>query len=277
MTNNAVCNYDFTLWNKEKQWDIIEVKEKLNLIAKKWCFQLEDAGSGEHYQGRFSLKVKKRIGEFSFFSAHLSKTSKENQGNDFYVCKEETRVLGPWRDTDINVPRQVREVESLYTWQKDIEEDIGKWNTRTINIIYDKKGNIGKSTLVAYLCCTRPEEVKAVPALNNYKDIMGMILCMPTAKMYLIDMPRGLDKSHQGEFFSAIEHIKNGHAFDTRYSYKEKWFDCPNIWIFTNVLPDTDFLSPDRWRIWKIEEGKLKALCCNTNFNLPGTSGTTKE
>lgn len=249
---NAVCNYDFTLWNKEDKIDVDTLKSELNRISKKWCFQLEDAGSGGHYQGRMSLKVKKRIGEFSLMGAHLSKTSTENQCNDFYVCKEDTRIGGPWRDTDLYIPRQVREVESLYKWQKNIEDDIYVWDKRHINIILDREGNIGKSTVVGYLCC-KNKDVRCIPALNNYKDIMAMVMCMPIAKLYLVDMPRAMVKSQQQEFYSAIESIKDGHVFDTRYSFKEKWFDCPNIWIFSNVPPDRTLLSRDRWRIWVLD------------------------
>jgi len=264
MKNNAACNYDFTIWNKEEEIDYSEIKNKLNEIAKKWCFQLEDAGSGRHYQGRMSLKIKKRIGEFSFFGAHLSLTSTANKNNDFYVSKEETRVAGAWRDDDVYVPRQVREVVALYKWQQEIADGINIWDTRTINILYDDSGNIGKSTLVAYLCCKHSNEVRVLPALPSMKELLGAVLCMPTARMYLCDMPKGLDKQHQNEFFSAIESIKNGHVWDTRYSYKEKWFDCPNIWVFTNSIPDRTLLSRDRWKYWKVEEGELKALRCNT-------------
>jgi len=264
--NNAVCNYDFTLWNKKEEFKVDEVKAHLKEIAKKWCFQAEDAGSGKHYQGRFSLKVKKRIGEFDFFSAHLSQTSKLNIDNDFYVSKDETRVGGPWRDTDMYIPRQVRDIVDLYPWQKKIKNNIGVWDTRTINIIYDCVGNIGKSTLVAALCCELTNKVRVLPALPNFKDILGAVMCMPTALMYICDMPRGLDKAKMSEFFAAIECIKNGHVYDTRYTFKEKWFDCPNIWVFTNVMPEREWLSKDRWRWWEVAHGDLKALRCNSSL-----------
>ena len=254
--NNAVCNYDFTLWDKDKLLEVGRIKTDLDAIAKKWCFQGEDAGSGLHYQGRFSLKVKKRISEFTFLHAHLSKTSTENMDNMFYVMKDETRVSGPWRDTDMYIPRQVREI-TLYPWQLEIERDIGVWNTRNINIVVDTNGNCGKSILTTFLCTTR-SDVKSVPALNNYKDIMALVMCMPVAKMYIVDMPRGIDKFHQAEFFAAIESLKDGHAFDTRYSFKEKYFDCPNIWVFTNVKPDFSLLSSDRWHMFTIVNNDLR-------------------
>lgn len=258
--NNPVYNYDFTLWDKECAFKHDAIASRLKALAKRWCFQKEDAGSGIHYQGRFSLKVKKRINEVSLFSAHLSQTSRVNADNDFYVSKEETRVAGPWRDDDLYVPRQVRDIQTLYKWQESILADLKKWDTRTVNILFDSKGGIGKSTLVAYGCCVHANLVRMLPALKNYKDIMGAVLCMPVAKLYFCDMPKGLDKFGQGEFFSAIESIKNGYVFDTRYTFKEKWFDCPNVWIFTNVIPDRSLLSRDRWRYWEVIKGELRAL-----------------
>jgi hypothetical protein len=56
------------------------------------------------------------------------------------------------------------------------------------------------------------------------------------------------------QFYSAVETIKDGYAYDDRYSFKEKVFDCPNIWIFCNVLPDLNLLSMDRWKIWDIDD-----------------------
>jgi len=256
--NNAVCNYDFTLWDKENLIEVASLRCHLNEVAKKWCFQKEDAGSGTHYQGRFSLKVKKRIGEFDLMGAHLSKTSNENMNNDFYVCKEETRVAGPWRDTDAYIPRQVREIVKLRPWQQTIIDNSNVWDTRTINVLLDTKGNIGKSTLVAYMATK--EGARVLPPLNSFKEILGAVMCMPVSRCYLCDMPRGLDKEHQSEFFSAIESIKNGHVYDTRYSFKEKWFDCPNIWVFTNYLPNEMWLSRDRWKYHEVVADNLKAL-----------------
>ena len=75
---------------------------------------------------------------------------------------------------------------------------------------------------------------------------------MPTSSLYLIDMPRSMSKSGLLGLYSAIEEVKNGYAFDDRYKFTEKIFDCPNIWIFTNTLPDRNLLSYDRWKLWEI-------------------------
>lgn len=67
-----------------------------------------------------------------------------------------------------------------------------------------------------------------------------------------MDMPRAMKKDKLGGMYSAIETIKDGYAWDDRYQFKEKAFDSPNIWIFTNTAPDMDLLSRDRWKIWGV-------------------------
>jgi len=94
--------------------------------------------------------------------------------------------------------------------------------------------------------------------------MMRMVCDMPTARMYLVDMPRSLNKDRLYQFYSGIETIKDGYAYDDRYKFKEKFFDCPNIWIFSNILPDMDMLSKDRWKLWSIDkEYKLNAVTEN--------------
>lgn len=81
-----------------------------------------------------------------------------------------------------------------------------------------------------------------------------MVCDMPTSTCYLIDLPRAMKKTNMVGLFSAIEEIKSGYAYDDRYKFVEKFFDCPNIWVFTNYIPDSEYLSADRWKIWQINK-----------------------
>jgi len=87
-----------------------------------------------------------------------------------------------------------------------------------------------------------------------------MVCDMPTSSSYLFDMPKSQNKDRLYGFFSGVETLKDGYAYDDRYVFKEKIFDCPNIWIFTNKLPEEDYLSKDRWRFWSIEDETLKRM-----------------
>ncbi len=80
-------------------------------------------------------------------------------------------------------------------------------------------------------------------------------------------MPRAIDKEKLNSLYSAIETIKDGYAYDDRYSFKEKVFDCPCIWVFTNVIPESHFFTDDRWKFYTvignelIKGGNPKADC----------------
>ena len=67
-----------------------------------------------------------------------------------------------------------------------------KWDTRSINLIYDPKGNCGKSTFCSYMVTHGLGEL--LPFCNNFKDIMRMAYDLPDSKCYIIDIPRGIKK-----------------------------------------------------------------------------------
>jgi len=262
---SPIYHYDFTLskddWTHEKVIDTLYPE-----FVKKYCFQLEEGDSGYvHYQGRISLVKKRRLNEVLkvlkplIEKIHLSPTSNNGLENNFYVMKGDTRIEGPWKDDDekIYIPRQVRGLE-LMPWQQSLVEKSQVWDTRSINIIHDTEGNIGKSTLVTYLGVHKL--ARQIPYCNDYKDILRIVMDMPTSTTYLIDMPRAINKERLFQMYSAIETIKNGYAYDDRYHFKEKYFDCPNIWVFTNTLPETSMLSIDRWKYWEVKNGELRSV-----------------
>lgn len=267
---NPCCMYDFRYTAKDLSVD--DIRATLKDIAKRYVFQLEKGDTGYvHYQGRLSLCKKRR-------RAQALKLFKDNppeyfqptvnieyySGESFYATKADTRLEGPWSDEDevLYIPRQVREMHGLRPFQQTIVDDVGVWDKRTINLVYCKTGNNGKSCLVGYLRANRL--ARALPPVNDYKDILRMVCDLPTSQMYVFDMPRALNKDKMYQFYSAIETIKDGYAYDDRYSFKEKVFDCPNIWIFCNVLPELELMSMDRWKIWEINQQfelqKLKSI-----------------
>ncbi len=283
---NALCVWDFTVSKKFITQEVID--KNMRRWGKKWCFQEEIGKDGyEHFQGRVSLKTKSRLSGVRKIleKAHWGATSSANKDNMFYVMKEDTRVAGPWANTDevCYIPRQIRELPELYPWQAEVIERSKVWDTRHINVIIDTTGNIGKSTLVSYMRVHKL--ARTLPPMKSYKDIMRCAMSMPVAKTYIVDMPRAICKKNLGDFFSGIESLKSGYCWDDRYAFKERNFDCPNIWLFTNKIPESWMLTADRWCLWEIthdrnlvcfkEKTGEKTLRCNTtsplinNFNLP--------
>lgn len=261
--NKPIMRYKFTL-GKDFCPDKDKLKKFLDDNCKKYVFQLEKGDTGyEHYGGRFSLRKKRRKSEL--VNQVLQKKEEvrtmwvapevTTNDDDFYDTKEDTRIDGPWSDRDEikYIPRQCREImDCLRPWQQSIMDDVGQWNTRNINVIYDPEGSIGKSTFCTFMAASG--KARQLPPVNDYKDLLGIVCNLPTSPMYLIDMPKAIKKDKLGGLYSGIESIKSGFAFDIRYHYKEKFFDSPNIWVFSNILPDFDLLSRDRWIIWEVNK-----------------------
>lgn len=257
-----VCTYDFTLFD---EISIIGIRNTLKEVAKKYAFQQE---KGEetgrlHFQGRISLKVKKRqpelikiLSNHGWVKFHISITSNENRDNSFYVMKADTRVDGPFTDeNEIYVPKDISKITALRPWQSTLIERLNTYDERVIDIVFDEKGNIGKSTLTRYMMLFSGAEL--LPFCNDYKDIMRMAFDIGPKPIYLIDMPRAISKEKLFQFFSAIETLKSGYCYDDRYNFKRRIFDRPRICIFTNTYPDTTLLSNDMWKIWSINENEL--------------------
>lgn len=262
MSKNAICVMDFT-YNVKEFSDIerIDMSNWLKDFCKSWSFQFEagETTGNLHYQGRFSLKIKKRCQEVGApFKWHLSPTSDENKTNNFYVTKDDSRIEGPWKDSDeeIYIPRQFRDIE-LYTWQKEVLERSIKFNDRIVNCIIDEKGNRGKSTLAAIAELLHGG--LDLPPVNDAKELISTICdeCYyanwRNPSPIFIDMPRSQCKDRLYGIYAAIEQIKKGKLYDIRYKYRKFWIDSPAVWVFTNKVPELDYLSRDRWRFFTIK------------------------
>lgn len=260
---SKIYRFDFTL-----SAEILDDPKKLQELLREFCksgdFSKERSPDTEylHYQGRVSLKKKLTLSQLikatpeSLKGIHWSCTSNNCEDSE-YVTKEWTRVDGPWNlDDELDyIPKQIRDIEHLFEWQEEVIENLKIWDKRNINLIYCPEGNIGKSTLVGWIRAYKLG--RALPPVNDYKDMLRIVCDLPTSKAYIIDMPRALKKDKLWGFYSAIETIKDGYAYDDRYRFREKIFDCPNIWIFSNTMPCLELLSKDRWRIYKVENGNL--------------------
>lgn len=261
---NAVCVWDFTVGKSFTDLESLKLDIKEN--CKKWCFQLEESDSGYiHYQGRISLKVKKRLPQvksvFKCKEIHWSVTSSENSKNTFYVTKPETRIDGPWSDQDkeIYIPRQFRgKLESLRPFQQVIWDSANEFEDRCINCIINSKGNVGKS-MIASLCDLYGRGID-IPPINDSEKLIQSVCNRLMAKscrtpgLVFVDIPRATKQEKLSGMFSAIEQIKKGKVYDMRYHFTEWWFDSPQIWVFMNIVPKSKYLSRDRWRFFDIND-----------------------
>lgn len=255
--------WDFTLSadcvdNWEALYDMI--KE----YVKKYGIQLEQGTKTgfKHWQGRISLIKKKRLTEVQKIlpQAHWSITNNEAKDNIYlYTTKADTRLEGPYRDDEEPkiITRQLKQFMNyeLYPYQKQLIEEAQNYNDRFIDVIYDTEGNLGKSIFSEYL--EHKDLAEEVPPFRSMEDIFQWVYGRPKKKVYIFDMPRGMKKDKLGDFYAGIEVIKNGVAYDKRYTAKKTRFDRPRIFVFTNTLPVFELLSKDRWQVWEVKDKTL--------------------
>ena len=261
MSKTPCAVYDFR-WNADDLTPEI-IKGYLEGVAKRYVFQLEEGDTGYlHYQGRLSLIKKRRKNEaLRLFVAppnYFEPTSKPEflRGDAFYQQKKDTRVSGPWTDKDeikiLTKQLVLFKGMTLRPYQEAIYKECSKFDMRKINLIWDTTGNCGKSILSEFLEYEGLAE--EIPPFRLMDDIFAWVCSRPIKKAYLVDMPRGMKKDRLGDFYSGIEVVKNGVAYDKRYTAKKKRFDRPRIFVFTNCLPNLELMSQDRWVIWKINK-----------------------
>jgi hypothetical protein len=258
-------------------WEALHTK--LTSWCSKFSFQKERSEPTEknpdgylHWQVRINLIKRKystdvltQVVPCVGGSWSVTSNGVHSNGNSFnYVMKEDSRVDGPWTDEIVvekpavmtrqlkNFLENIVEKDLMYSWQKQMLEELKKVDDRWINHICDMQGNSGKSMFCEYL-----EYLKLgneLPMFNDMQDLSAFAFSFPTRKAYFIDMPRGIDKRKMDGLYSGIETLKNGFIFDKRFKGQKKRFDRPQICTFGNAFPDVRLLIQDRWKIWMMCE-----------------------
>lgn len=284
MSENEVFYHSFTLNCQDGQNEehfrnlYIDLQTDIHRVCEHYIFQLERGNETNrlHYQGFLHLKKKQRPNALrsalqnadrgGLYITACSTAGKESLKT--YCMKSDTKIDGPWSDksglkNEIYIPKQYQQFvnpNNLYPYQRKIVESVSVFDDRTINCVYDPQGSKGKSTIAAI--CELLHNGIDMPPINDFKELIQLMcnICMDrdmrSPKIVFIDMPRALRKDQLYGMYSAIEQIKKGKLYDTRYHYKTYWIDSPQIWVFTNTEPDTSLLSADRWKIWSINELK---------------------
>lgn len=248
-----------------------QIIDTLKKIAKKWIFQLEKSHEGYvHWQGSFSLIKKSRKNTL----LELLRTNTLVQfmhmapichaGTAFaYVTKLDTRVEGPWKDTDFHdvyIPRQYRNIE-LREWQQMVYQKHFEFTYRGVNYVYDAGGNNGKTTIAALMALMHGAIF--LPPINDAQQLMQSVCDILSATenrtpgTIFIDLPRCASKERLNGIFSAIETIKTGYSYDVRNHFRQWWFDSPQVWVFSNDKCPTNNMSTDRWIHWEFRDGNL--------------------
>nr|WAE42473.1 MAG: replication associated protein [Cressdnaviricota sp.] len=236
------------------EYKLIQISQLFKSIAKKFTFQVERGTENgyEHWQAVISLKNKEyfaTVKNMLSSKAHIEPCKDGYFAAANYCSKEDTRFLGPWTEAS-NFILDPMEGLRLMPWQdkviKIIKEPV---HDRTIYWFWESVGGIGKSTFAKHLCI----QYNAIYVNGKANDVKCAISFLikngQKVPIVIFDFPRTVEGYVS---YDAIESIKNGIFFNSKYESGMVLFDKPHIFCFANFLPDTNKLSKDRWNIVNI-------------------------
>lgn len=202
----------------------------------------------EHSQGFITTENKIRPVEyFKTKKVHWEKMKGSIEQNVEYCKKDGSYTSNiKFKKTIIN-PMDGLELKD---WQIDITQILdGPVDTRKIYVFVDPVGGAGKSTFCKGLVMTRDAISVCGKSADVKYAISEMIASDKDVDIVLWDLPRSIGNMVN---YQAIEEVKNGMFFSTKYESGMTIFNQPHIIIFTNSEPDVTKLSNDRWCIRRI-------------------------
>lgn len=180
----------------------------------------------------------------------------------YTMKKDATYREGPWDDRSLVRSEEDKVIEECKEEYKDIvwrpfQQNILdmlliKPDKRGIIWIYDKKGNAGKSHLCNYLHLFRK-----VPILQytDTKRILYLVSQMPRSSCYVFDLTKAKPKDiGNADLYAAMEQIKNGIFMNTFQKPCQFVMKPPHIVVFSNRMPETKYMSQDRWHCYEVTE-----------------------
>lgn len=242
--------------------------------------EIGDKTQRKHVQAiiMFQNAVSSQALQKLFPGIHLEKP--DNIINAFKYCtKQETRDPNG-KTLTFNMPIIPKERKPLkpalttpYKWQQDILTYIQKEpNDREILWIWSEEGNIGKTKLSIHITRTTQSIVVSTANAADIYYAIAQYVQLKDLETVILDIPRSTNMHSIN--YSAIEKIKDGCIFSTKYESQNVQFNSPHVIIFANQPPVIKALSEDRWKIIQMTSnlkdiGIADSLERSTNVRLP--------
>lgn len=153
------------------------------------------------------------------------------------------------------IPPQYREIV-LTEWQQHIVDNAKQTEERTINVVVSPSISSEIHKMVNYMRTQQIGRDINFGVLEGKAAMFRLIMKSPISKCYLFYLPNNGTENPLTEHLIRMECIKDGYAYDLGKG-KDKYFDTPNVWVFTDRMPAEVFRSHDKWVFWNREDGKL--------------------
>ena len=236
-------------WVPRAHFEIAEGTDQQN---KKYC---EKEGNVVECEGDFGKVHKKKnenikiIIERIMNNEELKDILNDSDLQNTYThhakkIKDMIELKKKWKEVD-EITKEYEGIEWKDWQQKLLKEIEGEPDKRKIIFYVDYKGNNGKIFLSRYIN-TKPNTL----VIENSKS-ENLKYIWNGEKVVIIDLTRANEEYIN---YGAIESIKNGMVFSTKYEPKVKMHKIPHVVVMMNEDPDKKKLSEDRWDIRKLSE-----------------------
>lgn len=205
----------------------------------KWVIGYETGKTGyKHFQVRLQYG-----GDFTklknwFCDAHIE------EGSDDWRYE---RKSGYFISSDDTVEIRKCRFGVLRNNQRRVLDILSRSGNRSIVVWYDKRGGVGKSYYTRY-CYEKGLAYYVPPTVNDTKSLIQYVCAGYQGERFIIiDIPRSARWSES--LYTAIESIKDGLVYDTRYTARIRDIWGVQILVLCNTFPELGALSRDRWII----------------------------
>lgn len=273
-----IKNWFFT-WNNYESNSIEILETKFNVICDKYIFEKEIGTNNKvpHLQGCIILKKKGRWSEFGLPNVIHWQPTKNAEKAALYCCKDYlskitdniyqkgyTELINKKKrpsDKEIflmtNSFCRTTYVEFLIELVTNPFDFMSRSeHNRKIFWFWSHRGNVGKSTLIAYLALFHGVESLTG---GNSKDIMNLVVNTKKEQSdniwntYIINIPR----NQKNIAWSGMEAIKDGNMSNMKsHTNKTVILPCrPIVIVFANIPPPrgAGVMSDDRWCEFQID------------------------
>lgn len=265
-TSNAVFHFMIRWSAPYTEASLSALKNFMAVEAKHWIFQAEtttrpDGTMNPHYQGYLQVGTKLRVGTlikrvndaYPQLRGMEVQPTHNHEAVKKYSMKSSSRVAGPWADRAIYMGADLPPEGSLYPWQASLLSDLKMPpGDRKMLWIYDAVGNKGKTKFAKFLCY----HMNAIClGYAHSTDALNMVFNNQNRRIYVWNLTRAKPATlSEYDLYSAMESVKDGLFFNSKYNTGQCIMNCPHVVVFANKLPEYGQISADRWKVLEIKE-----------------------
>lgn len=164
------------------------------------------------------------------------------------MTKNRKAIITAWNEFKLIMRKGPR--KKLRNWQTKIDKKVkSPANDRTVLWVHSKaEEQAGKTTLAKQLAVH-----DGALYLSNGSDA-DLARAYDGQEIVCFNFTKTQDEWVN---YSAMEALKDGAIFSSKYDSGSKIFAPPSVVVFANFLPNTDCMAKDRWEIYSVENQKL--------------------